>query len=90
MDEQLFFVDQHASDIGFKDPFAALLESYVSNFLKNSNCIISLILIGEYGFLKEFMSLLLHFCYDSLINDIDEIISIIKLLEWLLWKYAFT
>jgi hypothetical protein len=90
MDEQLFSVDQHASDIGFKDPFAALLESYVSNFLKISNFIISLIPMGEYGFLKELMSLLLYLCYYSLISDIDEIILVIKLLEWLLWKSVFT
>jgi hypothetical protein len=48
MNEQLFSVDQHASNLVFKDPFAALLESYVSDFLKISNCIISPILMGEY------------------------------------------
>jgi hypothetical protein len=83
-------VDQHASDLGFKDPFAALLESYVSDFMKISNCIISPILMGEYGFLKEFLSLLLHFSYYLLVSGKDKIISILKLLEWLLWKSAFT
>jgi hypothetical protein len=72
------------------DPIAIYMESYVSDFLKISNCIISPILMGEYGFLKEFMSLLLYFYYYSLISDIDEIISVIKLLEWLLWKSSFT
>jgi len=88
--EQLFSVDQHASDLGFKDPFATLLESYVLDFIKISNCIISSILMGKYGFLKDFMSFLLYFYYYSLISDIDEIISVIKLLEWLLWKSSFT
>jgi hypothetical protein len=72
MDEKLFYVDQHASDLGFKDPVAAYMESYVSDFLKISDCIISPIFMGEYGFLKEFMSLLLYLCYYSLISDIDE------------------
>jgi hypothetical protein len=72
------------------DPIAIYMESYVSYFLKISNCIISPILMGEYGFMKEFMSLLLYFYYYSLISDIDEIILVIKLLEWLLWKSSFT
>jgi hypothetical protein len=72
------------------DPIAIYMESYVSDFLKFSNSIISLILMGEYGFMKEFMSLFLYLNYYSLISDIDEIISIIKLLEWLLWKSSFT
>jgi hypothetical protein len=33
---------------------AIYMESYVSDFLKFSNCIISPILIGEYGFMKYF------------------------------------
>jgi hypothetical protein len=36
------------------DPVAIYMESYVSNFLKFSNGIISPILIGEYGFMKYF------------------------------------
>jgi hypothetical protein len=87
---KLFSVDQHVSNLSFKDPVAAYMESYVSDFLKISDFIISPIFMGEYGFLKEFMSLLLYFCYYSLISGIDEIISVIKLLEWLLWKSAFT
>jgi hypothetical protein len=34
MDEKLFFVDQHASDLGFKDPVGSYMESYVSCFIK--------------------------------------------------------
>jgi hypothetical protein len=90
MDEKLFSVDQHASDLGFKDPVAAYMESYVSGFLKILDCIISPIFMGEYGFMKEFMSLLLYFCYYSLISDIDEKFSVRKLLEWLWWKCVFT
>ena len=56
------------------DPIAIYMESYVSDFLKISNCIISPILMGEYGFLKDFMLLLRYFCYYSLISDIDEVI----------------
>jgi hypothetical protein len=46
--------------------------------------------MGEYDSLKEFLSLLLYFFYYLLINGIYGIISILKLLEWLLWKFAFT
>jgi len=90
MDEKLFSMDQHASNLGFKDPIAAYMESYVSYFMKISDYIISSIFMGEYSFLKEFMSLLLYFCYYSLINDIYGIISVLKLCEWLLWKASFT
>jgi hypothetical protein len=86
MDES--FMDQHVSDFSFKDPFAALMESYVSDHLKISNY--SLTLPGEYCFLKEFLSLLLHFRHHLLINGIGEIISGLKLLEWFLWKFSFT
>jgi hypothetical protein len=63
-----FFLDQHVSDLGFKDPFAALLESYVSDFLKISDFIISPIFMGEYGFLKEF----LYHCCIFLLLSIDQ------------------
>jgi hypothetical protein len=72
------------------DPIAIYMESYVSDFLKISNCIISPILTGKYGFMNDLMLLLLYFFYYSLISGIDEIISVIKLLEWLLWKSTFT
>jgi hypothetical protein len=72
------------------DPITIYMETYVSDFLKISNCIISLILMGEYGFLKELMLLLLYFYYYSLTSDIYEIILVIKLLEWVLWKSSFT
>jgi hypothetical protein len=90
MDEELFFVDQHASDFGFKDLFAALLESYVSKFLKISYFIISPTFMGESCFMKDSISLLLYLCHYLLINGMDDIISVNKLLEWLLWKSDFT
>jgi hypothetical protein len=52
------------------DPIAIYMESYVSDFLKISNCIISPILTGKYGFMKDFMSLLLYFCYYLLSHEI--------------------
>jgi hypothetical protein len=87
---QSSFLNQHDCDHGFEDPVAALLESYLSNSLKISDFIISPALVGEYDFLKEFLSLLLYFCYYQLISGRDEIISVMKLLEWLLWKFSFT
>jgi hypothetical protein len=89
MNEQLFSVDQHFSDLGFKDLVAALMESYISNHLKISD-FISPAFTGEYGFLKDFLSLLICFSYYLFISDRDKIISVLKLLEWLLWKSAFT
>jgi hypothetical protein len=46
--------------------------------------------LGEYGFLNGFLSLLLNFRNQLLIGDMGEIISIFKLLGWLLWKSSFT
>jgi hypothetical protein len=88
MDET--FMDQHASDFSFKDPVAALMESYGSEYVKISDFFYSSSLPGEYCFLKEFLSLLLHFIHHLFISDMDEIFSVLKLLEWLLWKSAFT
>jgi hypothetical protein len=55
MDEQLFSMDQYVSDLGFKDPVAALMESYISNHLIISY-FLSPTFTGEYGFLKIFLS----------------------------------
>jgi hypothetical protein len=88
MDEA--FMDQHASDLGFKDPFAALLESYFSAHHKISGFISSPTLSGEYCFLKEFLLLMLHFRHYLLINGMGNIFLVLKSLEWYLWKSAFT
>ena len=75
------FIDQYVSDLGFKDPVASLMESYFSDHLKVSDFIYLPALLGDYCFLKEFLSLLLHFRHHLLINDMDEIFSVLKLLE---------
>lgn len=53
------FLNHHLSEYGFEDPVVALLESYLSDSLKNSVFIISPVLCGKYDFLKKF--LLLHY-----------------------------
>jgi len=90
MVEHLFFMDEHVFYFSFKDSFAALLEIYISDHLKILDFIYSPALSGEYCFLKEFLSLLLHFRYHFLISCIDKIFSVLKFLEWLLWKFTFT
>ena len=86
MDEQLFHVDKYS----FKDSFEALLELDFSSHLKILDFISSLTLLGKYYFLKDFLSLMICFCYYLLTSDRDKIISVSKLLEWLLWKSVFT
>jgi hypothetical protein len=90
MVEKVFSMDQHVYDLGFKDSMAAFMESYISENLKISNFLKSSALTGEYGFLNKFLSLLLHFKHHMLINEKDEIISVLKLLGWMLWKSSFT
>jgi hypothetical protein len=90
MVKQVFSMDQHVSDLGFKDPVTALMELYISDHPKISDFFNSSTLPSEYCFIKEFISLLLHFRYHLLISDRDKVISVLKLLEWLLWKSAFS
>jgi hypothetical protein len=90
IDVQLFPKNQYVSDLYFKDPVATFIESYISENPKISDFFSSLIFPGEYGFLNEFLSLLLHFKHHLLISEKDEIISVLKLLGWLLWKSTFT
>jgi hypothetical protein len=90
MVEQVFSMDQHVYDLGFKDPVATFMESYISENLKFSYFLSSQMFPGGYGFLNEFLSLLLHFRHHLLIGGMDEIISVLKLLGWLLWKSTFT
>jgi len=87
---QLFPKDQQVSDLSFKDPVAAFIESYILENLKVSDFFSLHMFPGEYSFLKEFLSLLLHFRYHLLINDKDKFYSVLKLLGWLLWKSVFT
>ena len=90
MVEQVFSLDQHVYDLSFNDPVAAFMESYISENLKISDFLILLMFPSEYGFLNKFLSLLLYFRYHLLISVMDKIFSFLKLLEWLLWKSAFT
>jgi hypothetical protein len=90
MVERVFSLDQHVYELGFKDPVATFMESYISENLKFSDFLNSQMFPGEYGFLNKFLSLLLYFKHHLLINEKDEIISVLKLLGWLLWKSSFT
>jgi hypothetical protein len=90
MDEQFFSIDQDIFYLGLKDPFAALLGSYFSSYQNISYYIYSPSLTGEFCFLKGFLLLLLYFRHYLLISGMDKIISVLKLLEWLIWKSAFT
>ena len=87
---QLFPESQHFFYLGLKDPVVAFMESYISENLKISDFLSLPVFPGKYGFLKKFLSLLLHVKHHLLINDKDEISSIFKLIEWLLWKSTFT
>ena len=88
--EQGFFVDQHVFDLGFKDLMASFMDSYFSENLKISDLLRLPLFMGKYGFLKKFLSLLLHVKHHLLISDKDEISSVFKLFGWLLWKSTFT
>jgi hypothetical protein len=90
MVEQVFSCDQHVYDLSFKYPVATFMESYISDNLKFSDFLSSQMFPGGYGFLNEFLSLLLHFKHHLLIGVMDEIILILKLLGWSLWKSTFT
>jgi hypothetical protein len=90
IDIQLFPEDQHVSDLCFKDPVAAFIESYISEKLKVSDFFSLHMFSGEFGFVNGFLSFLLHFKHQLLISVNDEIISVLKLLGWLLWKSTFT
>jgi hypothetical protein len=88
MDED--FTDQLAYDFSFKYPFAALMDFYGLKYAEISYFFNPSSLSGESCFSKEFLSLLLHFRHHLLISGMDEIFSVLKLLEWLLWKSTFT
>jgi hypothetical protein len=61
MVEQVFSMDQHVSHLYFKDPVEAFIEFYISENLKILDFLISSAFLGEYGFLNELLSVLLHF-----------------------------
>ena len=90
IDVQLFLEDQHVSDLCFKDSVAAFNESYISKNTKISDFLNLSIVLGKCDFLNKLLSLWLYFKLHRLISDEDEIISVFKLLGWLLWKSSFT
>jgi hypothetical protein len=91
MAEQVSAIDgQHDSYLLLEYPVAAFMDLYFSEKLKISDFLSLPLFMGEYGFLDELLSLLFHVQLHLLINDKDEIISVLKLLGWLLWKSAFT
>ena len=74
----------------FHDHINEYTELHFSNSLEHAELIFLSACSGEYGCLDEFLSLLLHFKHQLLISDKDEVSSILKFLEWLLWKAEFT
>jgi hypothetical protein len=90
IDIQLFPEYQQISDFSFKDPVAAFIELYISERLKVSDFFSLHVFFAEFGCANNFYPLLLHFKHQVLINRKDEIITVLKLLGWLLWKSAFT
>jgi len=87
---ELFTKDQQISDISFKAPGASFIESYILENMKTYNLLNLSVFPDDFGFVNDFLSLLLHFKHQILISENDEIISVLKLLGWLLWKFAFT
>lgn len=90
INDQDFCIDQHVSDLCFKDPMAAFMECYISKNLKILDFLNSSPFRGKYGFVNELLSLLLQFKHQLLISEKDNIILVLKLLGSLLWKSAFT
>jgi hypothetical protein len=90
MQGQLFSVSQNVSDLGFRDLVAILMELYILDPLKISDFVYSSTFTSEHTFLKIYLSLLMSFSYFLLSSDRDNLISVLSLLQWLLWKSAFT
>jgi hypothetical protein len=87
---EFFPEDQQISDISFKDPVATFIESYISENMKTSDLLNLSVFLDDFGFVNDFLSLMLHFKHQILISEDDEIISVLKLLGWMLWKFVFT
>jgi hypothetical protein len=69
IDVQLFPEDQYVSDLYFKDSVATFIESYISENLKVSDFFGLHMFPVEFGFVNDFLSLLLHFKYQLLISE---------------------
>jgi len=83
-------LNQFDCDLGFEDPVAALLESYLLDSFQFSDFIILLAFVNKYDPLKEFLWLLSHFYYYLFISGRRRILLDMKLLTWLHWKHEFT
>jgi len=83
-------LDQQVFDLSFEDPVAIALEFYFSKNLKFSNFIIPPTFESKYDFQNNFLWLLICLFYYLFTNCRDEIISVMELLSWLLWKFSFT
>jgi len=77
MEGQFFFINQNVSDLDFRDPVGDLIELYISDPLQVLDLIHSSISVGEYDFL-------ICFSYFLLSSDRDKVITVLKLLRWLL------
>ena len=90
IDVQLFSEEQHVTYLPFKDPVAVFIDLYFSKNLEISDFLSLPVCLGKYGFLKDFLLLLIHVKHHLLIGEKHEMFSVSKLLRWLLWKSAFT
>jgi hypothetical protein len=77
---ELFPEDQQISNISFKDPVVAFIESYILENMKTLNLLNLSVCPDDFGFVNDFLSQLLHFKHQILISEDDEIISVLKLL----------
>ena len=80
----------HVSKMCLKDPVAAFIESYVSGKMEFLDFLNLSVFPEDFAVVNNFLSLLLHFKHKILISKDDEIISVLKLIGWMLWKFAFT
>ena len=83
-------MNHNAFDLDFRDPVTDLIELLTSGPMKVLDFIHSSISTGEYDFLKAYLLLLICFNYFLLSSVRDKVITVLKLLRWLLWKSTFT
>ena len=81
---------QHVLEMCLKYEVAAFIESYVSGKMVFSNFLNLSVFPEDFGVVNNFLSLLLHFKHQILISKDDEIILVLKLIGWVLWKFSFT
>ena len=57
---------------------ATFIELYISENMKTSDLLNLSVFPDDFGFVNDFLSLLLHFKHQILISEDDEIISVLK------------